>query len=89
MFRVPSDAAAPSFDQTFKVGFMQWMTSSKADRDEWAMRRNIAARLAQANQSKHIDESVAAHREQHETRRAELVAQAAQIRAEIRAKLQR
>jgi hypothetical protein len=49
MFRVPVDAAAPTFDATFKVGWWRWLTSSRADRVEWARRRNAAAQLAGAN----------------------------------------
>lgn len=50
MFRVPSDADTPTFDQTFKVGFWRWLTSSGTDRKEWGRRRNAAAKLARANQ---------------------------------------
>lgn len=93
MFRVPSDAAAPSFDETFKVGFLQWLTSSKADRQEWMTRRNIAARLAATNQNQRIDEKYAISEEQRAAVRAELRAQleamAATFRAEFGARRRR
>ena len=50
MFRVPVDGDNPTFDDTFKVGFGKWLTSSAAERKEWARRRNAAARLARTNQ---------------------------------------
>jgi hypothetical protein len=49
MFRVPADPANPTFDETTKVSFWQWFTSSKADRKEWQRRRNAGAKLADAN----------------------------------------
>lgn len=42
MFRVPNSADNPTYDDTFKVGFWRWLTSSAADRKEWARRRNAA-----------------------------------------------
>lgn len=50
MFRVPSNPQHPTFDDTFNVGFFQWLTSKKPDRLEWQRRRNAAAKLAQRNQ---------------------------------------
>ncbi|WP_326564543.1 hypothetical protein [Micromonospora peucetia] len=50
MFRVPSDPARPTFDHTFKVGFFQWLTSNKTNRQEWQRRRNAAAQTARENQ---------------------------------------
>jgi len=50
MFRVPTDPDRPTFDQTTKVSFWQWFTSSKPDRKEWQRRRNAGAKLAAANQ---------------------------------------
>ena len=50
MFRVPVDGDNPTFDDTFKVGLGKWLTSSAAERKEWARRRNAAARLARTNQ---------------------------------------
>lgn len=50
MFRIPVDADTPTFDNTFKVSFRRWMTSSATERKEWARRRNSAARLANKNQ---------------------------------------
>lgn len=87
MFRVPSDAAVPTFDQTFKVGFFRWLSSSATDRQEWATRRNIAAKLAGANRVARGEQSLAAHHERYVDRRAELEARAAQIRAEISAQV--
>ena len=49
MFRVPTSADQPSFDHTEKISFMRWFTSSKAERLEWARRRNAAAKLAADN----------------------------------------
>ena len=54
MFRVPTDAEQPTFDQTTKISFWRWLTSRKADRVEWARRRNEAAKLAQRNQEQRI-----------------------------------
>jgi hypothetical protein len=54
MFRVPSDATAPTFDQTFKVGFLRWLTSKKDERREWMRRRNAAARTAKNNQDQRL-----------------------------------
>lgn len=56
MFRVPTDAEQPTFDQTTKIGFWRWFTSRKAERIEWARRRNAAAQLAQRNQEQRIRE---------------------------------
>ena len=51
MFRVPNDAARPSFDDTTKVGFFGWLKSSKAERREWRRRRDAAAQLARRDQN--------------------------------------
>ena len=51
MFRVPLNAARPTFDETVKVGVFNWLTSSRADRQEWARRRNAAAKAARVNQN--------------------------------------
>lgn len=50
MFRVPRDPNSPTFDDTFKVSFWRWLTSSAADRKEWMRRRNAAAKVAMRNQ---------------------------------------
>lgn len=50
MFRVPSNADAPTFDDTFKVGFFRWLSSKGVERIEWQRRRNMAAQTAAANQ---------------------------------------
>lgn len=50
MFRVPLNPDYPTFDQTEKIGFVRWLTSGKAERVEWARRRNAAAQLARTNQ---------------------------------------
>jgi hypothetical protein len=56
VFRVPADADHPTFDDTFEVSTRKWMTSSKADRQEWERRRNLAAQTAQAGQEQRIGE---------------------------------
>jgi hypothetical protein len=55
MFRVPTNPDNPTFDNTFKVGFVRWLTSSKTDRGEWARRRNAAAKTAETNQNARFD----------------------------------
>jgi hypothetical protein len=50
MFRIPANADAPTFDDTFDVGFFRWLTSKKAERVEWRRRRDAAAKTAAANQ---------------------------------------
>jgi GrpB-like predicted nucleotidyltransferase (UPF0157 family) len=80
MFRVPSSGDAPTFDQTFEVGFVRWLTSNATDRREWQVRRQIATRL-QADQAR------AARAAKYEPQLAELRARAAEIRAEIAAKM--
>lgn len=52
MFRVPRSPISPTFDDTFTVSFWQWLTSTKAERADWAARRNCAARTAQLNQER-------------------------------------
>lgn len=56
MFRVPANPDAPTFDDTFTVGFGKWLTSSAAERKEWARRRNAAARLAASRQRQRADD---------------------------------
>lgn len=63
MFRVPSSATAPTFDDVFKVSFGRWLTSSKADRVEWARRRNAAAEVARVNAKAEVARFKAAARE--------------------------
>lgn len=48
--RVPSNPAYPTFDETYDVGFVQWLKSTKDERKEWGRRRNAAAKLAEINQ---------------------------------------
>jgi hypothetical protein len=55
MFRVPTDAQNPTFDNTTKIGFFKWLTSSKTDRIEWARRRNAAAQTARTNTNTKVD----------------------------------
>ena len=50
MFRVPSDPNQPTFDHTFKVSFVRWLTSKGPERKEWMRRRNAAAKVAYRNQ---------------------------------------
>ena len=64
--RVPNDPVEPSFDQTFRVGFWAWLTSSKTDRVEWARRRNVAARIAEVNQNRRVEDWADRHRHEHE-----------------------
>jgi hypothetical protein len=52
--RVPTSATEPTFDQTFRVGFWRWLTSSKPDRAEWARRRNAAAEAARRGQDDRV-----------------------------------
>lgn len=80
MFRVPSDAEVPTFDQTFKVGFFRWLTSSGTDRREWTTRRMTATRLKAAA-------SRAAANQRYADRREQLRVQAAEIRRQISAEL--
>lgn len=58
MLRVPSNPSAPSFDDTFKVGFWQWLGSKKHDRVEWARRRNVAAQTARQSQNTRVNQYV-------------------------------
>lgn len=62
MFRVPSDPNQPTFDHTFKVGFVRWLSSKPAERKEWMRRRNAAARVAQVNQQAAIDRTIGRQR---------------------------
>ncbi len=55
MFRVPIDAAEPSFDRTVKVSLRRWWTASQAERAEWARRRQVAAEVAQGGQLARTD----------------------------------
>lgn len=84
MFRVPANPDNPTFNNTIKIGLWRWLTSSAADRKEWARRRNVAAKTAQANQLNRQqirgDERSAELRKQ----RAELHAREDQIKAEIK-----
>lgn len=50
MFRVPTSADNPTFDDTFKVSFWKWLGSKKHDRGEWMRRRNAGAKFAERNQ---------------------------------------
>jgi hypothetical protein len=56
MFRVPRDPNAPTFDETFKVGFWRWLGSKAKDRHEWRRRRDLAAKVAERNQVAQADE---------------------------------
>lgn len=50
MLRVPASAEEPTFGDTINISFRQWLTSSSADRNEWARRRNAASGAAAAGQ---------------------------------------
>lgn len=41
---VPVDPQSPTWDRTVKIGFRQWLTSSKRQRQEWYRLRQAAAR---------------------------------------------
>lgn len=58
MFRVPADPANPSFDHVVSIGFGRWLTSSGADRREWARRRNAAAAAARSGQQTSVAAAV-------------------------------
>lgn len=42
MFRVPQDGQHPSMNATYKVGFGQWLKSTRKQREEWLRRRTAA-----------------------------------------------
>jgi ferric-dicitrate binding protein FerR (iron transport regulator) len=56
MFRVPVDPENPTFDQTERITFRRWLTSTAEERREWTRRRNAAAKLAQANREAKLNE---------------------------------
>ena len=58
MFRVPVDPQSPTFNQTFKVGFLRWLTSNAPERKEWMRRRTAAAWVAQHNQQQQINQTI-------------------------------
>jgi hypothetical protein len=58
MFRVPVSQTLPTFDETFKVSFWQWLTSGKAERVDWMRRRNVAVKVAANNQQAKIDKMI-------------------------------
>lgn len=60
MFRVPSSADAPSFDNTFAVSFLAYLHADAETRREWSRRRSQAARLARFGQVSAADERVTA-----------------------------
>ncbi len=82
--RVPVSAEHPSFDYTTKIGFWRWLTSSAADRKEWARRRNAAAKTAQGNQQQRAEDHNARRQAELKGRRVELDARADEIKAEIK-----
>jgi hypothetical protein len=51
MFRVPSNPIAPTFDHTFKVSMLMWLTSKSPARREWRRRRDAAAQAARRDQN--------------------------------------
>jgi hypothetical protein len=65
--RIPNDPMQPTFDQTFRVGFWAWLTSSADDRREWARRRNVAANTARLNQNTQVGEWADRKRRERET----------------------
>jgi hypothetical protein len=56
MFRVPTNPTAPTFDDTFKVGFLHWLTSKAPQRQEWRRRRDAAAGAARVGQDARIEQ---------------------------------
>lgn len=70
MFRVPISADNPTFDYSERVGFVRWLKSSKAEREEWARRRNLAATKARLGQNTRLDEWTERKRAEHEERKA-------------------
>lgn len=45
MFRVPTDPENPTYDQTFKLSFRQWLFCKADERREWVRRRKIADKI--------------------------------------------
>lgn len=41
---VPANPENPTWDETYRVSFRQWLTSSRKDRQEWFQLRQAAAR---------------------------------------------
>lgn len=70
MFRVPVSAEDPTFDDTFKVGFLWYLKSNKEERAEWERRRNLAADKAKEGQDARVDEWADRKRTEEATRRA-------------------
>jgi hypothetical protein len=74
--RVPSSADNPTYDETFKVGFWRWLTSSKADRVEWARRRNAATVAAGDARVERVrergEQKMQAARDEYDQKQAEL-----------------
>lgn len=56
MFRVPRDPHNPTLADSERIGFFRWLTSSKADRKEWARRRNAVLLAEHAKKMEHITE---------------------------------
>jgi hypothetical protein len=59
MFCVPVNAARPTFAETVKVGVFHWLTSSRADRQEWARRRKAAAQAARVHHNATAGQAIA------------------------------
>jgi hypothetical protein len=60
--RVPVSSLNPTFDDTVKVGFWRWLTSTKQERRMWRWLRDRAAETARDNQrrrlAEHIDQTI-------------------------------
>jgi hypothetical protein len=68
--RVPTDPTNPTYDQTFTVGFWRWLTSSAAERKEWARRRNAATPTSRSMRKLNQAEQWAARKQaEQDTRR--------------------
>jgi hypothetical protein len=70
MFRVPTNLDHPTFDHTFKVGFIRWLKSTKAEREEWQRRRNAAAAKAKEGQDTRMEERTERKITEQEARKA-------------------
>jgi|GEM_PF-2599579 len=90
MFRVPSDPDNPSLDDTFKVGFGQWLKSSAAERKEWTRRKTAALRTKSAEDRARLQAKAEDMRADNAARSEAAKAKQEQLRVErdeIRAEL--
>lgn len=71
MFTVPADPDNPSYDRTFTVSFWQWLTSSKADRQEWRRRRDAVGQARVARADARVEQATAARDQAKQHKRAQ------------------